>query len=185
MIRINLIPPEYTQKARDRALMAVAGAAGGAALVVVGSISFAIDMKKRNLIKERRELEAKVKRYEEIAQFVDRLEARRGEIQSKNNIVLQLLRGRLDYPKLFDALVESLPPNQMSLTNLQMEKRDRSFLLRIAATGLGTATVIWWLQRLEARPDFVSVELTSLNYLANGTASFSLAMEYLIPREEN
>ncbi|MBI2070000.1 MAG: hypothetical protein HYT79_05300 [Elusimicrobia bacterium] len=178
MVRINLIPKEYIQKQTRAVMVKIGGAVGGVAALAIVGVSMTIYFQSRSLAREVETLEAKVKQLEEIAREVDALEAKKAAILSKNGVVQSLLGGRFDYPKVMEALVMSLPPNQIWFTSVGTAKSaEGGYQLTIQANSVGIQAVIKWLERLEATKGFSGIKLGSISNSASGSA-FPITLVY-------
>lgn len=177
MININLIPPEYIEKEKHKAAAGIIFAAVALVGIVVAGFSTTLLLKLKSLETQKISLEAEVKKLEDVAREVDALEARKREIEAKTNTVQGLLSGRFVYPAVMEALAECLPPGQVSVKSLGLEKKEGNFQLAINAEGTSIQSVIQLLQRLEARPVFSNINLGPISYLADGV-TFQINMDY-------
>src|SRR3989338_743376 len=102
MITINLIPSEYIEKEKKKAVIILVSVSALIAVSAIGSFSFYKMRTLDVLSKKTIELEAKVKSLEAIAKEVDALEAKKKSIDARNSVVKQLLVGRFNYPMLME-----------------------------------------------------------------------------------
>ena len=180
MLTINLIPPEYLKREQRKLILRVAGIAGSSLGAIVLLSSALLVMRSHALTKQKKNLEAEVSKLEEIAREVDALEAKKTSIESKSRIVERLLQGRFDYPKLMEALAECLPPNQVAIRSLEIQRQSETFKLRISAEATHVNSIIQWLVRLEERQSFSNVILGPITYSAT-LLNFQIEMEYKLP----
>ncbi|MBI4668374.1 MAG: hypothetical protein HY747_04175 [Elusimicrobia bacterium] len=174
MIKINLIPLEYIQKQKRAAIGKLGAVFGGTICVGVLAVSSTIYHKSRTLAKHVQTLEARLKQLEEVAREVDALEAKKSAILAKNTVVGSLLAGRLDYPKIMEAVVKSLPPNQIWIGGLTTMKTSQGYDLNIPASTLGMDSIIQWLQTLESSPGFSNI---SIGAITNTDSASTLPMK--------
>ncbi|MBI4064493.1 MAG: PilN domain-containing protein [Elusimicrobia bacterium] len=177
MIAINLIPREYIDKQKRAAWGRLGAIAGAVVVLIVGGFSLVIVSRSRSLIGQVRILEARVKQLEEVAKQVDDLEAKKRSIEAKNAVVTTLLTARLDYPKVMEAVVRSLPPNQMWMTSMSTKKSDNAYAVNIAANAVSVDAVIRWLEKLQNTQGFSGVKLGAISSGAQG-ASFPMTFSY-------
>lgn len=180
MIAINLVPQEYIEKEKKKAAtLAIAGLVS----VILSAVAVysAIKIYEKNKLADQvKGLEARIQALEEVAKQVDALEARKREIDAKNAIIGKLLAGRFDYPKMMEALVMSLPPNEIWVNSLGMKPSPGAFDLNVQSNAFGINSLIRWIQRLEESPAFSKVTLGAVNYSPTGIA-FPISFTYTLP----
>ncbi|HRY30586.1 MAG TPA: hypothetical protein P5079_11200, partial [Elusimicrobiota bacterium] len=102
MIRINLLPPEI-HVAEVRKQAAIAGGILGS-LLVMSMLSYwgTRVMKVRRMEKDLALAQEELRKYQAIVDKVTQLEQTRNQLQARRDVIKQLVKGGLLYPKFFE-----------------------------------------------------------------------------------
>lgn len=175
MIRVNLIPKEYLDKEKRRALAGLVGVGAGIVMLAIGGFTLSLFFKSKALADEIARIENEIKKLEIIAQEVDALEAKKSAIDKKSNTVGSLLIERLDYPKLMQDVLLSVPANQVWFRSLSTAKNNDVYNIQITANAMSMDGVIEWLRRLQNHDQIRNVNLGAMT---NSPAGVSFTMQF-------
>lgn len=166
MIKINLLPKEIQDKGKGVEWVILGGALIGL-FMLIGMASYFLKLQnyKKDLTKRDRwsqqlsEVKAKVAE-------VEKLDADKVRLKAKKDIVLQLLQGRLFYPKLMEIFYGTLPPD-IWITNLKLtEDAQKNVTIAANSNSLSTEGIADWLETLESKPEkFSGVNLSAIEVL--------------------
>src|SRR5688500_10152501 len=110
MIKINLLPPEIHVAEVRRQLSLAGGIAGGLVVLCLMGFWVTLFVKGKRLEKDLVQAQEELRKYQAIVDKVKELEATRNQLQARRDVIQQLLKGRLIYPKFFEDFMTLLPP---------------------------------------------------------------------------
>ncbi len=164
MIKINLLPKEIQERGKGVEWVIFGGALIGAcAVIAISSYFLQLHGYKQNLKKKERwsaqlaEIKAKVAQ-------VEQLDSQKSLLNAKKNTVVQLLQGRLLYPKLMEAVFETLP-REVWVSDLTLSE-DGQKNVKISANSISLTidAIADWLQTLESKPErFTGVTISAID----------------------
>lgn len=183
MIRINLLPPEI-HVAEVRRQMSIAGGALGG-LVVLGLMGFwaSLFVKGKQLEKDLVQANEELRKYQAIVDKVNELEATRNQLQARRDVIQQLLKGRLVYPKFFEDFM-SLIPSEIWISSLNTSTQaDGSLGVTVSAQSLSNYAIADWLTNLHGSPlcskvILGSISATESSETAPAMLTFSMSFSY-------
>jgi type IV pilus assembly protein PilN len=184
MIKINLLPTEI-HAAEVRRQMSIAGGALGG-LVVLCLVGFwtSLFLKGKRLEREYAQAQEELRKYQAIVDKVKELEATRNQLQARRDVIQQLLKGRLVYPKFFEDFM-ALLPNEIWVNSLNASSReDGKLQVSISAQSLSNYAIADWMTNLHGSRFCSDVVLgaISASEAAEGVAptlSFSMNFRYI------
>lgn len=181
MIKVNLLPKEIQDKGKGVEWVILGGALIGLFAVVAMSSYFIM------LQSYKKELKRKVAWSRQLAEIkakvtqVAQLDAQIKVLNAKKNTVVQLLQGRLLYPRMMESFYESLPKD-VWITGLTMKEESNKNIKIVAKSNALTIDAIAdWLQTLETKPGrYSGVELSAIDVKGelNDDASFDFSMTF-------
>jgi Tfp pilus assembly protein PilN len=164
LIRINLLPTNVRAAQAQRQIAAALVALGAVAvLAMVGWLGWKrVDLraKERDLAQARAELS----KYQALVNEVSALETKRNELRARRDIIQQLLKGRLLYPKFFEDFMGLLPP-EVWVTSLTTTPEAQPGMLKVSVNAQSTSNyaIADWMTNLMGSPLCTQVELGAVS----------------------
>ncbi|MBI4395838.1 MAG: PilN domain-containing protein [Elusimicrobia bacterium] len=164
MIRINLLPAEI-HVAEVRRQIRVAGIVL-ASLIVTAFLGFwgLRYTKAKSLEKKMAEANAELKKYQAIVDRVSQLEQTRNQLKARRDVIQQLLKGSLTYPKFFEDFMSLLPGEVWINSMSTVVNVDQGFVqVNINAQSLSNYAIADWMTSLQGSPLCRDVKLGPIN----------------------
>jgi len=185
VIKINLLPPEIHVAEVQKQFSILGGIAGGILAVVLLGFWGMRHMQTVKLQKELTVANAELTKYQAIVDQVNQLEATRNQLRARYDVIQQLLKGRLIYPKFFEDFMAQLPSEiwvQSMQTSGDPQQKNR-LNVSVSAQSLSSNAIADWLTNLHKCAYFSGVELGTISMQENSegirTLSFTLRFAYL------
>jgi Tfp pilus assembly protein PilN len=162
LIRINLLPVEIHAAEVRKQISVLGGAAGG--LVVLALVGFwgTRVAKAKDLEKQLVQANEELRKYQAIVDKVTQLEQTRNQLQARRDVIRQLLRGRMVYPRFFEDFMQLLPA-EVWITNLNTATDAQGGLtVDVTATSLSNFAIADWLTNLQSSPMCKNVVLGTI-----------------------
>jgi len=163
MIRINLLPEEI-QADEARRQISVALSSLGVLLAVLMVAVLVIRMAQaKSLEKDVARAQEEERKYQSIADRVNQLEEKRRQLQARRDVIQQLLKGRLVYPKFFEDFMNLLP-TEIWVTNLVTTPEAGPGQLKVVADAQSVSSfaIADWLANLQNSALCSAVELGAI-----------------------
>lgn len=163
MIKINLLPPEIQKKAKRKRLIRLIGLSG----LLIVLIIFAIYSQKflycQKLTHQLKTIELELKKIEPIVKEIEQRQKEKELLTKKYQVMKDLMRNSLLYPRFLEELVIILPDN-VWFTNLTTKSTpDLSGLeVNLDASALDNYATADFLTVLEKRGSFSNIELGTI-----------------------
>lgn len=183
MIRINLLPPEVHAAAVRKQMSVLGGILGG--LAVLGMLGFwgTRLVRANELEKQLEDANVELRKLQDIVDRVNQLEQTRNQLQARRDVIRQLVKGQLVYPKFFEDFM-ALIPSEVWLTNMNTNS-DPSGAMNITATAqsLSNFAIADWITNLQKSPLCSNVNLGTISTQEVGEdmppiLSFSVSFRY-------
>lgn len=162
MIRINLLPPEIHVAEVRRQFAILGGILGG--LVVFSMLVFLgtrITLAAR-LQKDLSLANDELRKYQAIVDQVNTLEQTRNQLKARRDVIQQLLKGRLLYPKFFEDFM-GLLPSEIWISSLNTSPAEGNAInVSLNAQSTSNFAIADWLSNLQKSPYCSAVELGSI-----------------------
>jgi Tfp pilus assembly protein PilN len=185
MIRINLLPQEIHAAEAKKQIAAIGIAAGVAVLIFLLGVGAWRFSKKVKLERDLAIAKDELTKYEAIVNQVNSLEQLKNNLTQRSNVINQLLRGRLTYPKFFEDFMMLLPPD-IWVGNFNTQPAGDKLRVELSASSLSNFAIADWLINLQTSPYFSEVTLgaiTSQEPAENKppVMTFSISFKYARP----
>jgi Tfp pilus assembly protein PilN len=184
MIKINLLPREiYVEDAKRQLRSVAVSVLGLIAISMLGVYAYELNVKRHEEARNA-ELLAEKQKYQVIADQVDELEAARKLLLARREVIKELLRGRLIYPRFFEDFMQLLPSevwvNSMT-TNLDPQG---VMTVSLSAQSLSNFAIADWLTNLQSSPLCSDVKLGAITTQDQGegkspTLAFNIVFKYI------
>ncbi len=181
MIKINLLPKEIEKKAAKREVGFLAVLGIGLVLAILVLLYVYTFTRYVGLNKKLSEINTELAELKKITDQVDRLQAAKNKLNQKLNVIKDIIKGRLNYPKLMDDLVQLVSSN-MWLKSMKVKDEVDMLQLDIKAVAFDNFVVADFMTALENSTKFTGVELTSLSSMKSGESvyrQFGITCGYL------
>ncbi len=160
MIKINLLPPEIQKRGRRKHLIRLIGLSG---LLVVFTV-FAIYSQKflhyQRLTRELKTIELELKKIEPVVKEIEQRQKEKELLTKKYQVIKDLMRNSLLYPRFLEELVTILPDNVWFANLTTKSTPDLSGLeVNLDASALDNYATADFLTALEKRRNFSNIEL--------------------------
>jgi len=185
MIKINLLPKEIQEKGKGMEWVILGGALVG--IYVIFALSYYL-MKahdyKQDMARKTRWSKQLAEKKTEVAQ-VEQLDKQKRVLDAKKNTVIQLLRGRLLYPKLMENFYSTLPIG-IWIDDLVLTEAGQNVKMVSKSNSISVNAIAEWLETLESRPErFRDISLTAIDAKKTKgeatTYAFSMTFVYIPP----
>lgn len=186
MIRINLIPPEYLARQRQR--LQIVRIAGVGFLFFALILGFTL-MQVRRTIAMEQDLtlkQAQLAKLEAQVAEVKQLETLKSSISSHLNAIGDLLTARFHYTSFMRDLAKSIPPT-IYFDSVQTILKPGAVIDASMLVHSGSSDdVTNWLRTLETDPRFSKTVLGGVSVSATGPAAFTfpLSFSYTVPLDQ-
>lgn len=184
MIRINLLPPEIHVAEVRRQFALLGGILGG--IIVFSMVVFLGTRiaKASKLQKDLAQANDELRKYQAIVDQVSALEQTRNQLKARRDVIHQLLKGRLLYPKFFEDFM-ALLPNEIWVTSLNTIPADGGTInINLNAQATSNYAIADWLSNLQKSPYCSAVDLGTISAqdTEDGRApilTFSIKFKYM------
>ena len=185
MIRVNLLPKEIQEKGKGAEWVILGFVLIGIfAALAMTSYFFKLQSYKKDLAKKERWGKQLAAIKAKVAQ-VEQLDREKSLLNAKKNTVVQLLQGRLLYPKFMEALFETLPKDIWISDLTLAEDGQRNLKVTANSNSLTIDAIADWLQTLESKPErFGGVNLSAIEVKEdkiNPSYTFTMGFVYVPP----
>ncbi len=177
MIRINLVPAELLIQQRQRQQILQAALVGVAFAALFVFMSMLHWNKARRLDNQLAVAEAKLKTLESVVRQVEELQAKAREVQARLTSIENLRKGRFEYTRFFQDVVESLPGG-VWLLNLNTNSAETKVSFNTSAMARTKEDVAVWVRTLENDSRFESVELGAITMSGEAGYAFTVRCAY-------
>jgi len=117
---------------------------------------------------------------------VTQLDAQKALLNAKKSTVIQLLQGRLLYPKCMAAFFSTIPKD-VWVSNLTFAEDKKNINISATSTSLSIDAIAEWLQTLESKPNrFLAIDLSAIQVQVSEESTlyaFSMKFTYSPPPE--
>lgn len=149
MIRINLIPPEILA-AQEKKLRILQGSAAAAVLaLIVAGVSMVRWTQEHRLTLRREEVKAELNKVTEKVKQVENFEKVLAAVQSRLDVIHNLLKGRLLNPYFMEDFARTLVGG-VWITNMATAPAGQGLKLTIQAKAMEKDQIANWLRTLES-----------------------------------
>lgn len=182
MIKINLLPKEIEKKAAKREVGFLVILGVGLVLAILALLYAYTFTRYVGLNNKLSEVNRELAELKKITDQVDRLQAAKNKLSQKLNVIKDIIKGRLNYPKLMDDLVQLVSSN-MWLRSVRAKDGANMVQLDIKAVAFDNFIIADFMTALENSTKFTGVELTSLSSMKSGENNyrqFGITCTYLL-----
>ena len=188
MIKVNLLPREIYAARAQQQMKSVGIAVGGLLVVVLLAYYGSLFSRSKALTKELDGARAELQKYERIDAEVKAAQQQESSLRSRYDVIQQLLKGTLTYPKFFEDFMALLPADiwvsRISTTT------DPSYGLSVTADAkaLSSFAIADWLTNLQSSPLCSDVRLGAISVEEQGdgpAAIYSFTMTFNFKRGDN
>ncbi len=180
MIRINLIPPEYTA-AQDKKNQQILLGTGGSLLVFFLVIFWVLKSREASSLEGQiTQAEADLAKYQSIVSQIERIEADKSQLSAKRDVIRNLNRSRLIYPVFFEDLLPIIP-SDVWVTNIQITELNNQMKVILNSNATSNFALATWLSNLQQSTHFSGVDLSAISYATTeigSQLSFSITCIY-------
>ena len=181
MIKINLLPKEVQDKGKGVEYVILGGAL--LAMTVISLLVLHLSKMKtyNNYLKLETEFKMELEKKKKEVEDVTKLEAEKAVLQSKENSIIQLARGKLLYPQFMESFFDILPKD-IWVTGISLKEGPSKELTVVAnSNSLTVDAIAELLQKLDATADrYSGVSLSAIEQRANSYA-FVMTFTYRQP----
>jgi type IV pilus assembly protein PilN len=180
MIRINLIPPEFSaiqEKKNQQLLLGTAGSIAAFLLILLWVVK---SRQAATLQTQIAQAEADLAKYQSIVSQIERIEADKAQLSAKRDVIRNLNRSRLIYPVFFEDLLPIIP-SDVWVTNIQISEQGNQMKINMNSNATSNFAVATWLSNLQQSTHFSGIDLSAISYTTNdqGTQlSFNITCTY-------
>jgi Tfp pilus assembly protein PilN len=160
MIKINLIPPEVLADQEKKLRILQGSALAGVIAVVVACVSLARWTTEHNLTVHREEVRAELNKVNEKVKQVDEFEKVLAAVQSRLDVINNLLKGRLLNPYFMEDFGRSLVSG-IWVTNIAAQNQGQGLKLAVSAMALEKDQIANWLRTLDTYGNTVDSATTA------------------------
>lgn len=163
MIKINLLPREFyaAKAAKQLQLMGVTVLAV-VALAMMGHYVM-VKAKERTILQQLEEAKAEEIKYKAISDEVQQLEIKKQQLKTRYDVIQQLVRGTLTYPKFFEDFMALLPSDVWANNLSTITDSGYGLDVTVGASALSAFAVADWLTNLQTSPVCSNVKLDAIN----------------------
>ncbi len=183
MIRINLVPQEILDKARQKQFIIKGAGAGAALILVLGLISSGQYLRLRSLQAQSAQAAEKLKKLQVLVSEVQELQKTENGIRDRLNVINGLLKDRPLYPDFMSDLARVAPAGVQiqDLTTTGGGNEGTTLKISISARAQSNGDIARWIGAMQSSGRFSSVVLGAVS--AQGQApqlaySFTLNATY-------
>ena len=177
MIKVNLVPSEILDRAKQRQLLLQAVAVGGIMLLVLAGVSFGHWYGKYNLEQTLAYDESELQRLDAIVKQVEELEKAASAVRARLNVIEDLLLGRAYYPIFMSEFARSVPAG-VKINSMNTSGQAAGVVrLAISAVANTNEDIAAWVKTLEKNSKFGTIELGGVS-AAGSLYSFTLTATY-------
>jgi Tfp pilus assembly protein PilN len=181
MIKINLLATESIKKEEPKEIIALAVIVM-VVFCAVGIVNYLIKVSDfANLETKINQAQNELKKYESIVSQVDALQATKAVLETKKNVINNLMAGSLTYPVFMEELLRTLPQNVWLKTMNTLTNSDGTMKVDITADALDVYSVADLITALSSNRDFDKVDLGPITTSADPkmpTSSFTMNFIY-------
>ncbi len=178
MIRINLVPAEILEKARNQRIIYQASIAGVLVFLVLVGVSLFHYLTLSHLETRLAEDQAKLKKLEVIVAEVEKLEASAKAVRDRLSVITTLVKGRTLYPYFMSDFVRSVPFDiqLQTLSVLGGGGQITPLKLTISAISSTQDDIAEWMKRLQNSGRFSNVELGNVTGSGNDPRTYNFGL---------
>jgi len=165
VIRINLVPQEILDKARQKQFI-IKGAAGGVVLILIlGLVSFGQYLRLRDLQGQSAKAAEKLKKLQVLVSEVQELQKTENGIRDRLNIINGLLKNRPLYPDFMSDFARDVPGGiqVQNLTTTGGGSAGATLKISVSARALSNDDIASWIGDMQNSGRFTSVVLGAVS----------------------
>jgi len=153
MIKINLLPKEVQERGKGVEWVFL----GTAVLFIFAAVALFSYMAKKKAYEK--DLARKARWNQQLEEMkakvaqVAQLDAQKNVLNAKKNTVVQLLQGRLLYPKFMEQFFETVPKDVWISDFKLTEDGSKNIKVEAMSNSLTIESIADWLQTLESKPE--------------------------------
>jgi len=186
MIKINLLAPESIKKEEPKEIIALAVTIM-VVFCAVGIFNYLIKVRDfASLESQINQTQNELNKYESIVSQVDALQATKAVLETKKNVINNLMAGRLTYPVFMEELLQLLPQNVWLKSMNTATNSDGTMKVDITADALDVYSIADLITALSSNSDFDKVDtgpITTSPDPKMPTSSFTMNFIYKRPRQ--
>lgn len=182
MIRVNLIPADLLDRAKQKQQNIQMAIVAVCVLVVMALVSTLHIMNAKTVEAELTLAEADLKRLDAVVKQVEELERTAAAVKARLKVIEDLLTGRPLYPIFMSDFVRALPSGVYIKNMTTSTGSDMSLKLSINAESQSSEGILEWIESMKESKKFNSIELGAV--VASGEAGsrkylFSIVTTYV------
>ena len=178
MIKINLVPSDLLDKARQRQQTLQVAAVAVVFAVGVAGLSAVHLFKAQRLESELVTVKAEMKRWQEKLDKLNDLQRKTDEVKARIKVISDLRTGRPLYPLFMSDFVRAVPPG-VWVKSLQVSNLPNlSLKLNISADSSTSEDIMGWIKNMADGGKFSVMEMGGVSVAVNvdGTKSYSFTL---------
>jgi Tfp pilus assembly protein PilN len=184
MIKINLIPPETLEREVRKRFLLLISLAGGTLITLAiffSLIRFTVD---GALALRLNNLELQIKKYQSTVDEVKKLRDLTASLEARKNVIENLMKGRINYPKYMEDFLPMLP-SAIWLTSLNTQNTPDGFSITMTCMSYDSMSIADFISNLETNPRYAGIDLGAITSSGGKPEmfSFQIRSQYKVPRE--
>ncbi len=181
MIKINLLPPEVLKKQAENRVVVLISLGMTLILVIATCVLILRITTDKILSAEITKLESEVKQYQTAVDEVKKLKSITATLEAKKNLIENLKKKSLMYPKFMEKILSLLPP-QIWFTSFDSQSKPDGFTVSLLCSSYDNFAIADFIYNLENSSEFSNIELGNITSSITGSGleiySFQLKFEY-------
>ena len=161
MIKINLIPHEYTDKLDQKAVIAKAVAAGVVFVAIVVLMSVWHFTRGKTIELKMSRLQVELKSLQGDVDGVKAIGGQITEVQRYLDSINSITRGRLIYTHFMQDIIESLP-GTIWFGSITTVLKDQTLNVTFTVNSHSASDLAYWINALETDPKYSVVDLSGI-----------------------
>jgi len=183
MIKINLLPPEELKKEAEKKTVVLVSLIASS-ILTLGMVVFLVRLTtEKNLSLKLSELEKDVKQNQSAVDEVKKLKTIIATLESKKNLIENLMKYSLIYPKFMEKFLGLVPP-QIWFTSLTTTSKPQGFSVTVNCISYDNFAIADFISNLESSPEFSGIELGNITSSTSSSGleifNFQLKFEYKV-----
>lgn len=180
MIKINLVPQEYTERLDRKAVIAKAVLVGVVTLAMVILLSVWHFTRAKTLERSLVRLEVELKSLQGDVDKVKAIEAQIAEVQRYLNSISSITRGRFIYSHFMQDLMTNLP-GTIWFGGIATTSRGETLTLNLVVNSRSAYDLAYWINILETTPKYSEVSIGGISSVAEASGkslTTTITMKY-------